>query len=204
MRTRIATSVVSVASVVLCLEALCIPRLSAYAQSGLVCQTLTAQDSDDFGVIIVWPSSWRQLTPTQLEGAYSGAAFTPSRSATLHYSSTVTSGDLALSGGTTTTYTASGVSRIVVDSTQQFNLIACIPANQVVTPLVTPTPIPTVTLQLGTIITTTQQLALDQVDAWNIGSDSAPLLLGLAALVLGFGLLKLFKGIASWRLRGEE
>jgi hypothetical protein len=55
--------------------------------------------------------------------------------------------------------------------------------------VIPPTAIPTVLLDLGDVITVTQDLVGDQLGAWDLGSDTAPLFLGIAMLILVFGLL---------------
>ena len=71
------------------------------------------------------------------------------------------------------------------------------------TPLVIATPtitaIPAVVLTLSTVLTETQILATVQADGWNIGADTAPVLIGLAAISIGFALLKLVKLLTIWR-----
>ena len=77
------------------------------------------------------------------------------------------------------------------------------PATDTATPVSSPSPtaIAAVELGLSGIITTTRQLALDQVSAWEPSSDSGPLFLGLAALIFTFGLLTFIKAILAWRAR---
>jgi hypothetical protein len=72
------------------------------------------------------------------------------------------------------------------------------------TPTPTSTAIPAVELGLSSIITTTRQLANDQVSAWYPSTDTGPLFLGLAALIFVFGLLMLVKATVSWRVRAAD
>jgi hypothetical protein len=51
------------------------------------------------------------------------------------------------------------------------------------------TPIPTVVLALANVISTTQQLMVEQGDAWYPASPTGPLFLGLGSLILVFGFL---------------
>ena len=71
---------------------------------------------------------------------------------------------------------------------------------QTSTPAPTPTAIPTVTLQLSGIITTTQTLLDDQVQAWSLDAPTAPFFLGIAAIVFVFGLILFIKrSFTPWR-----
>jgi hypothetical protein len=78
------------------------------------------------------------------------------------------------------------------------------PPTNTPTPTSTPTAIPAVSLGMSEIITTTRQLANDQVNAWNTSADTAPLFLGLAALLFVFGLLALIKALTLWRVQPSE
>ena len=52
---------------------------------------------------------------------------------------------------------------------------------------------------MASLIPATQQLAAEQIAAWNLGSDRAPLFLGLMAVVFVFGLLMWIRSLARWR-----
>lgn len=66
-------------------------------------------------------------------------------------------------------------------------------------PTVEPTPLPTVHLDMATIITTTQQLAAVELDAWRDGATSQFFIsLGIIPLVFSV-LLLLMLGSRLWR-----
>jgi hypothetical protein len=68
------------------------------------------------------------------------------------------------------------------------------------TPTIAPTvtPIPAITLDMSQVITVTAQLGQDQLVLFS-DSQTAPAFLGLAALILVFGLLMFIKALLQWR-----
>jgi hypothetical protein len=68
-------------------------------------------------------------------------------------------------------------------------------------PTAEPTAIPAVELTMADILSTTEYLAQHQVDTWNTGADTAPLLGTLAGLVLFVAIMSLVRGlvVSRWR-----
>lgn len=129
-----------------------------------------------------------------------GEGFTPTGTGTYSIVSSGTSSyDLCFSGETTPTPpppTSTPTSTPTLAPTDTPTSTPA-PTN---TPTTSPTAIPTVALEMSQIITTSRQLALSQVEAWNLSSDTAPLFLGLATLVFVFGLPLFVKEVITWRV----
>lgn len=95
-------------------------------------------------------------------------------------------------GSTLATSTTVAVTVAALDPTATATPSATAPAPPATMPALTP--IPTVVLQLGAIISTTGQVAQAQRDAWSPSADTAPLLLGLASVVVILCLLRFLIG----------
>lgn len=69
------------------------------------------------------------------------------------------------------------------------------------TPTITPTStaIPTVTLHLADVMSTTQYLAANQAEAWSSESTTGGLLLALVSLVIGGFIFMLIRAVLLWR-----
>lgn len=78
----------------------------------------------------------------------------------------------------------------------QLSVVPCFAQPPAPTP--TPTAIPAVAFALADVISTSQQLATVQVDAWRVDAPTGPLFISLSVLALLGGMLALVKGIIVW------